>query len=92
MKDLMGDDADAIAVKLKAVRIPDSAKHEKVQFYYDGKLIFMFGIRRGSGEVWHGYIPKQMKISPKQCRTFRKCDMSLEELVDILKAKRVIAS
>jgi hypothetical protein len=43
-----------------------------------------FGIRRGSGELGHGHIPKDMKISQLECREFRKCNMSLEEYVKIL--------
>ena len=90
MKHLTREDAEAIAVKLRGVRDARAPKHEVVRFYYNGKLILGFGIRRGSGEQWHGFIPNQMKLSQMECRLFRKCDISLEEYIEILKLKQVI--
>ena len=75
---LTQDDADAVARKLKADREPGRG-HEIVKFRYGGKLIFQYGIRRSSKEVSHSYIPLQMKISQKECRLFRKCDITVQQ-------------
>jgi len=91
MKPLNREDAEAIATKLRAVRDTGARKHETVRFFYREKLIFSFGIRRGSGELPHSYIPNQMKISQKECRTFRQCNMSLEKFIEILRVKQIIA-
>ena len=89
MKFLTQEDAAAIAAKLKAER-EWGRKHEIVRFRYNNRIIFEFGIRRGSRELPHNFIPNQMKISQKECRLFRKCDISLGAYIEILKAKRVI--
>jgi hypothetical protein len=87
---LTADDAVAIANKLVAERQTGRKGHENVIFRYNGIMIFRFGIRRGSGDKGHNFIPNQMYISQKECRTFRQCDMSLEKYIEILKAKRII--
>jgi hypothetical protein len=85
------EDAAAVAKKLNAECVPGARGHERVRFWHDGKLIFQFGIRRGSKELPHSFIPFSMKISQKECRLFRKCDISLEQYIEILKAKGHIA-
>jgi hypothetical protein len=89
MKFLTQDDAEAIAKKLQVVPEPGT-RHDNVYFYYKNKLIFSFGIRRSSREVPHNYIPIQMKISQKECRSFRRCDISLEAYIETLKLKQFI--
>jgi hypothetical protein len=42
------EDARAIADKLEAVHNRGRNAHEGVEFYYEGRLIFSFGICRGS--------------------------------------------
>jgi len=89
MKFLTQDDAYAIAKKLQVVPVP-GRKHDNVDFFYNNKLIFSFGIRRSSREVQHNYIPCQMKISQKECRLFRNCDLSLDSYIESLKQKQFI--
>jgi len=89
VKFLTQEDAAAIAAKLHAER-ECGRRHEIVRFRYNSKLIFEFGIRRGSGELPHNFIPYQMKISQKECRLFRTCDISFEKYIEILKSKNVI--
>ena len=87
MKQLVQSDAWAIQEKLKA-EVDDSArKHTLVKYRYNGILVFQFGIRRGSKESGHGYIPNQMKLSQKECREFRQCKITVDAYVDILKSK-----
>ena len=87
---LTGDDARAIADKLKADRKTSGTRHENVQFRYNGVLIFSFGIRRGSGDHGHNFIPSQMHISQKQCREFRRCTISLDAYINILIEKDLV--
>lgn len=91
MKQLVQSDAWAIQEKLKAEVDNSARKHILVKFWHNGVLVIQFGIRRGSGELGHGYIPKEMKISQKECREFRKCNISVPQYIEILKAKGHIA-
>ncbi|HEY1716668.1 MAG TPA: hypothetical protein VGH42_00045 [Verrucomicrobiae bacterium] len=91
MKQLVQSDAWAIQEKLKAEIDNSARRHILIKFWHNGVLAIQFGIRRGSGELGHGYIPKEMKISQKECREFRKCNISVEAYVEILKSKGHIA-
>lgn len=91
MKQLVQSDAWAIQEKLKAEVDNSARRHILVKFWHNGVLAIQFGIRRGSGELGHGYLPKEMKISQKECREFRKCNISVEAYVEILKSKGHIA-
>lgn len=91
MKQLVQSDAWAIQEKLKAEVDNSARRHILVKFWHNGVLAIQFGIRRGSGELGHGYLPKEMKISQKECREFRKCNISVEAHVEILKSKGHIA-
>lgn len=90
MKKLVQEDAWAIQKKLKAEVDHSSKHHIQVKFWYNGILVIQFGIRRGSGELGHGHLPKDMQISQKECRTFRQCGMSVEKYIEILKGKGFI--
>jgi hypothetical protein len=91
LKQLVQSDAWAIQEKLKAEIDNSARRHILIKFWHNGVLAIQFGIRRGSGELGHGYIPKEMKISQKECREFRKCNISVEAYVEILKSKGHIA-
>jgi hypothetical protein len=84
------EDARAIADKLRALHELGRSGHEGVEFYHNGRMIFRFGIRRGSGEHGHNFIPRYMHLSQKDCWLFRKCDISLDQYIEILKAKQII--
>jgi len=90
LKPFVQSDGWAIQKKLKADVEPGRG-HDLVRFRHNGILIFQFGIRRGSKELSHSYIPNQMKIAQKECREFRSCSVSLEQLIEMLKAKKVIS-
>ena len=81
------DDAQAIAEKLHADITP-GRDHALAVFRYQGKYIAQFGIRRASREKGHDYIPKQIFLSPRQCRQFRQCTLTLEAYVELLVEKR----
>ena len=80
------EDAYAIKKKLDA-EIVGKKDHDFVIFRHLGKIIFSFGIRRGSKQLPHPHVNKQMFLSPKDCRLFRECHISVPQYIDILKAK-----
>ena len=88
---LIASDGWAIQKKLDAEVDNSARRHILVKFWHNGVLAIQFGIRRGSGELGHGHIPKDMKISQKECKEFRQCSLSLEAYVEILKSKGIIA-
>lgn len=85
------EDARAIADKLVAAHDPGRNGHEGVDFYYNGRLIFSFGIRRGSKDQGHNFIPRNMHLTQKECRLFRKCDISLARYIEILRERGLIS-
>ena len=91
MKPFVQSDAWAIQKKLKAQTFEGRKPHTLVQFRHNGVIAIQFGIRRGSGELGHGHIPKEMKISPRQCREFANCNISVDQYVKILQDKGHIA-
>jgi hypothetical protein len=91
VKKFVQSDAWAIQEKLKAEVEIGSRIHTNVRFWHNGKVVIQFGIRRGSRELGHGHLPKDMKISQMECREFRKCNISVDAYVEILKSKGHIA-
>jgi len=91
LKHLVQSDAWAIQKKLDAEVDNSARRHILVKFWHNGVLAIQFGIRRGSGELGHGHIPKEMKISQKECREFIKCNISVGQYVQILQSKGHIA-
>lgn len=91
MKKLVQDDAWAIQKKLNADVEVGSRIHTRVRFFHNGKLAIQFGISRGSKELGHGHLPKEMKISQKECREFRQCNITVEQYVKMLQDKGHIA-
>ena len=59
-------------------------------FRYEGQRIAQFGIRRGSKEQGHDYIPLQLHLTRKQCLDLRACPLSLDDYVRILRTKNLI--
>jgi len=86
---LTQEDARAIARKLKAV-IESGRNHDLAIFRYEGQRIAQFGIRRGSKEKGHDYIPRQLHLTQKQCGELRACPLSFDDYVTILRTKKLI--
>jgi hypothetical protein len=84
-----GDDAKAIAKKLGAT-LEKGRKHDIAVIKYSGKVITQFGIRRGSGNLGHDYIPGQIHVTNRQAKLLRQCPMSFEDWIAVLKEKHII--
>lgn len=79
--------ANAIAKKL-GCSFKEGAKHTLAQLFDEqGKLLASFGIRRGSGEQGHGYIPKELQLTQKKAKELHDCTLSKEEYFQILREK-----
>ncbi len=69
------DDARNIAKKLGIEPKPGS-NHDNVAVWYKGKYVARYGIRRGSRQQAHSYIPQQLYISARQAKDLSRCPMS----------------
>jgi len=50
----------------------------------------MFGLRRGSRDHGHDFLPKELHISRGQCRDLADCPMSAAEYFAVLHEKGLI--
>jgi len=82
-------DAYAIAKKLGAIIRP-GRRHEIAEVIYQGKYVASFGIRRGSRQESHSYIPRQLYISRKQADDLAACPLSADEYFAILVGKGIL--
>jgi hypothetical protein len=88
---LLKEDALKIAKKLGAVVDTDGA-HQNASFYYDGLLIFEFGIRHARGSP-QGHLVgenKPLRIPETQAIALARCGLKKEPYIKILKEKGVI--
>jgi hypothetical protein len=72
------NDATRIAAKLAAETKP-GRRHDLVVVRYKEKYLTQYGIRRGSREEPHSYIPRQLFISQGQAKRLSDCPMSADE-------------
>ncbi len=86
---LIGQDGERIATKLQAQRAT-GRRHDLVKIHLGGKLVAQYGIRRGSGELSHDYIPRQIHLSPRQTHDLSACTLSRDEYFEILRGKGLV--
>jgi hypothetical protein len=88
---LLKEDALKIAKKLGAI-IDRDGPHQNASFYYDGLLIFEFGIRHGKRRP-HGHLVGEnnvLHLSETRAIAFARCSLKIEEYIQILRGKGVI--
>lgn len=83
------EDGQKIAKKLSAT-MEAGRRHDLVVIRYQGKRVAQYGLRRGSGELSHSYIPRQLYVSQSQCRALSDCPMSADEYFALLKQKGLV--
>lgn len=82
---LTAGDAETIARKLNA-DIKKKSRHHKIAIIrIRGKEVGRFGIRRGSGDLGHGYIPRQIHVSNAEAQQIADCYLYLEDFERILR-------
>jgi hypothetical protein len=81
--------AEAIAKKLGAVIDSRPGRpHDLARIYHAGRVVALFGIRRGSGKnLGHDHIPSQIYVSTRQARLLGQCPMSREEWIEVMQEK-----
>lgn len=79
-------DAEEIAGKLLCT-FEEAKAHRYAELYEEGRLIARFGIRRSSREKGHGHIPRELHITQKQCWDLRRCPLSRDDYLSILREK-----
>jgi hypothetical protein len=88
---LLKQDALNIATKIGAIIDKDGA-HQNAAFYYNGILIFEFGIRQGSKSS-HGHLVGEnqvLRLNQTQAIALARCTLSKQAYIQILIAKGVI--
>lgn len=79
-------DARSIAKKLDAT-ITNAKAHDRAIIHYDGRRVADFGIRRGSRELSHDFLPKQLELTRKQTLELSRCQLTKGAYFDIWLAK-----
>ena len=81
-----------IVKKLKAK--PSAKRGKKHDFYevhYEGRLVAIFGIRRGSGkELSHDHLPSQLHLGPGQTRRLAQCHIELDGWLESLREQGLL--
>lgn len=70
--------AKDIAEKLSAELI-NKREHDVAIIKSNDVLLGSYGIRRGSKELGHDYIPRQIGVTMRQAQDLANCPMSKEE-------------
>jgi hypothetical protein len=79
--------AEKIAYKLKATFV-SKKRHDIAQIYHEGKLVALFGIRRGSKkDEGHDFIPSQIFVTTAQAKLLGQCPLLREDWIQILREK-----
>ena len=70
---LTARDAESVARKLGADFKEKSRRHKIAIIRVKGKEVGRFGIRRGSGDLAHDYIPQQIHVSRAEAEDIAGC-------------------
>ena len=80
--------ADKLGAKKKSKR---NRPHDLYIFYYKGKIIATFGIRRGSEkDKGHDFIPGKIHLSPSEAKTFGQCGFDMQWFIKKMIEKGII--
>ncbi len=82
---LTASDAEVIARKLQAEFKKKTRRHKIAIIRVNGKEVGRFGIRRGSGDLGHDYIPPQIHVSNQQAQGIAACTVWRLEYETILR-------
>lgn len=83
---LTASDAETIARKLQADVKKKSRRHKIAVIRVNGKEVGRFGIRRGSGDLPHDCIPRQIHVTNQQSNNIVACTISRPDYENILRA------
>jgi hypothetical protein len=77
---LNADDAENIALKLGA-EITEGRKHTRVLVRLNGQFVGQYSVRRGSGELGHDFIPRQIQATIREAIDLSRCPLSREGFI-----------
>jgi hypothetical protein len=86
MKTLTANEAEQIAHKLNA-DLEERRGHRIAYVRWQGKIIATYGIRRGSKELGHDYIPRQIFITMREAFDLARCPLSRDEYFNRLRMR-----
>jgi hypothetical protein len=91
MRSLGPTEAQQIADKLSA-EIEEGRKHTQAIVRWQGKIVGKYGIRRGSRETSHDFIPRQLSITFREALNLARCPLSREEYFELLRSRGKLLS
>jgi len=83
---LTAEDAQTIADKL-GIQPREKRNHVRVAVHVEGTYIGSYGISRGSKELPHDYIPKQIGITSREARDLSRCPLSRDGYIELLRQR-----
>lgn len=86
MRTLTSREAEQIASKLEA-EVKEGRGHARALIRWQGRIVASYGIRRGSRETSHDYIPKQMFLTFRETLDLARCPLTKEGYFEILRQK-----
>ncbi len=86
MKTITAKEAEQIAAKLNA-ELEERRGHKIAYVRWQGKFIAHYGIRRGSTELGHDYIPRQLFITMREALDLARCPLSKIAYFNLLRTR-----
>lgn len=83
---LTAEDAHNIADKL-GIQPQEKRKHGWVAVRVEGTYIGSYGISRGSKELPHDYIPRQIGITRREASDLSQCPLSRDGYIELLRQR-----
>jgi hypothetical protein len=78
--------AEIIARKLGCV-FREGKAHKYAELFEGGKLITRFGIRRGSKEIPHYHLPRELHLKQNECTRLYDCALTKDSYLELLRQK-----
>jgi hypothetical protein len=86
MRTLTSKEAEEIATKLNA-EIQEGRGHKRVLIRWQGRVVASYGIRRGSRETSHDYIPRQIFLTFRETLDLARCPLSSSQYFELLRSR-----
>ena len=61
--------------------------HTNAEVFEGETLVARFGIRRGSKELGHDYLPSELHITRGECRKLHECTLDREGYIRLMREK-----
>ncbi len=78
--------ADLIARKLDCV-MREGKRHTRAAVFENGVLVASFGLRRGSKETGHDYLPRELHLKQSECWALYECSLTREAYLQLMRER-----